>query len=156
MSSEMKISAATVRRHREARAWSQEQLATVSGISARTVQRVESEGVASLETRMALAAALGCEPAMLLESAVVQREVLAQPATSSSANPPGALSPTAWISLAWLLFAVIAFMAVFGVENGKDMAARDNQRAEDAKAERAHLPPPVKANVAGRNDSSLR
>lgn len=39
------------------RAWSQEQLAAVSGLSARTVQRLEQGGKASLETLRALAAA---------------------------------------------------------------------------------------------------
>jgi predicted transcriptional regulator len=53
----MKIDSALVRKLREERAWSQEHLASVSGVSLRTIQRVEAEGTASLETRMALAAA---------------------------------------------------------------------------------------------------
>ena len=39
------------------RAWSQEQLAEISGLSSRTVQRLEQGGKASLETLKALAAA---------------------------------------------------------------------------------------------------
>ena len=53
----MKVDASLVKRLREAKSWSQEHLATVAGVSHRTVQRVESDGTASLETRMALASA---------------------------------------------------------------------------------------------------
>jgi transcriptional regulator with XRE-family HTH domain len=53
---EMKIASATVRRLRTARGWSQEQLATASGLSLRTIQRVEAEGAASMATRVCLAA----------------------------------------------------------------------------------------------------
>lgn len=52
----MKISSVVVRRLRTARGWSQDQLATASGVSLRTIQRVEAEGSASRETRVSLAA----------------------------------------------------------------------------------------------------
>ncbi len=39
--------------------WSQEQLATIAGLSTRTVQRIENGEQASLETLTAIAAALG-------------------------------------------------------------------------------------------------
>ena len=57
MSNEMKISAEQVRALRDVRGWSQEHLAEVAGLSLRTIQRVESEGRASRETRLNLAAA---------------------------------------------------------------------------------------------------
>ncbi|EMF6667215.1 TPA: helix-turn-helix domain-containing protein [Serratia marcescens] len=41
--------------------WSQEQLATVAGLSTRTVQRIENGEQASLETLTAIAAALGVQ-----------------------------------------------------------------------------------------------
>lgn len=53
--------AAVVRMFREMRTWSQEQLADISGLSARTVQRVEEGVPSSLDTRRALARALGFE-----------------------------------------------------------------------------------------------
>ena len=65
MDERMKIDSALVRKLREERAWSQEHLAGVSGVSLRTIQRVEAEGTASLETRMALAAAFNVSPALL-------------------------------------------------------------------------------------------
>jgi transcriptional regulator with XRE-family HTH domain len=56
MEHEMKISPLVVRRLRTARGWSQEQLAIASGLSLRTVQRVEAHGIASLDTAVSLAA----------------------------------------------------------------------------------------------------
>ena len=54
----MRIDADRLRQLREQRAWSQEQLAEIAGLSTRTVQRVERGERALHETRMALAAAL--------------------------------------------------------------------------------------------------
>ncbi len=62
----MKIDSATVKKLRETRSWSQEHLAEVAGVSLRTIQRVESEGSASLETRMAIASAFNMAPADLM------------------------------------------------------------------------------------------
>jgi transcriptional regulator with XRE-family HTH domain len=59
MEHEMKISPSAVRRLRTARGWTQEQLAVASGLSLRTVQRVESEGIASMGTAVSLAATYG-------------------------------------------------------------------------------------------------
>lgn len=59
MEAQMKINGAVVRALREQKSWSQEHLANASGLSVRTVQRVEVESIASPETRLALAAALG-------------------------------------------------------------------------------------------------
>jgi transcriptional regulator with XRE-family HTH domain len=68
MNTEMKIDAATVRRLRESRAWSQEQLAAVAGVSVRTIQRVEADGSGSCETCMGLANAFECVPADLMKA----------------------------------------------------------------------------------------
>ncbi len=49
----------TTRMHqlRQQKSWSQDQLASISGLSLRTVQRIEKSGVCSLESQLALAAA---------------------------------------------------------------------------------------------------
>lgn len=47
-----------VKRARLERAWSQAQLADVSGVNSRTIQRVERDGSASFDTLMAIAGAL--------------------------------------------------------------------------------------------------
>lgn len=59
MEHEMKLSSSAVRTARIERGWSQEQLAVASGLSLRTVQRVEAEGFASLGTAASLAATYG-------------------------------------------------------------------------------------------------
>ena len=46
-----------IKKLRKERAWSQDHLALVSGISLRTVQRIENEGRCSLESKKALAVA---------------------------------------------------------------------------------------------------
>ena len=50
-----------IRLFREVRQWSQEQLAEISGLNVRTIQRVEQGQAASLDTRRALAAAFKFE-----------------------------------------------------------------------------------------------
>lgn len=57
----MKLNPSSIRKLREERAWSQEHLAEVAGLSLRTVQRVESDGSASHDTRLALAAVFEVE-----------------------------------------------------------------------------------------------
>lgn len=54
---EQMINKELVKKLRSERSWSQDQLATISGLSIRTIQRVESEGSGSLESKRALAAA---------------------------------------------------------------------------------------------------
>lgn len=61
----MKIDPSVLRQLREERSWTQEHLATVSGVSLRTIQRIEREGNASAESRLALAAAFGVDVAIL-------------------------------------------------------------------------------------------
>lgn len=61
MEHDMKISPAVVRRLRSARGWPQEQLAVASGLSLRTIQRVESAGIASMATVVSLGATFGVQ-----------------------------------------------------------------------------------------------
>lgn len=51
----MKINSALVLQLRNARSWSQEELATAAGLNLRTVQRIENEASASLQSKKALA-----------------------------------------------------------------------------------------------------
>lgn len=58
---EMQINIELVKSHRNQRAWSQTQLAEVSGLSLRTIQRIEKTGSAALESIKALAAVFEIE-----------------------------------------------------------------------------------------------
>jgi transcriptional regulator with XRE-family HTH domain len=75
MEHEMKIAPSVVRRLRTERGWSQEQLAIASGLSLRTVQRVEADGTASMGTAVSLAATYGIHLSELREE---QRASMAQ------------------------------------------------------------------------------
>ncbi|HEU5137899.1 MAG TPA: helix-turn-helix transcriptional regulator [Steroidobacteraceae bacterium] len=59
METEVKLNPAGVRKLREAKSWTQEHLASAAGVSLRTIQRMEADGSASAESRLAIAAALG-------------------------------------------------------------------------------------------------
>ena len=91
----MKLSPAAVRRSRIERGWSQEQLAIASGLSPRTVQRVESEGVASLSTAASLAATFAFPLAQLQE----------EPARAGK-DPDISVQGAFFIGLALLMLAV--------------------------------------------------
>lgn len=57
---EMELNKVTLKNQRDSRAWSQTQLAEVSGLSLRTIQRIEKTGVASRESAKSLAAVYDC------------------------------------------------------------------------------------------------
>lgn len=53
----MKVNARWIVEQRKKNAWSQEELACTAGLNLRTVQRIENQGLASLQSKKALAAA---------------------------------------------------------------------------------------------------
>lgn len=130
MSDDVKIDASQVKALREARGWSQEQLAAVSGLSARTIQRLESEGKASGESRMAVAAALGIEPAQLAVAGAAQGA--ARSASDDAMGPADRARILLWI--ATIVLAVVMFQVSFGYRMGKDVAERDNRRSAQCAA----------------------
>ena len=89
MDSDMKLNARLIRKLREDRAWSQDHLAAAAGLSLRTVQRIEAEGNASPESRMALAAALQVDAATLAAVAepAATPEVMSSPPLAADTHP---------------------------------------------------------------------
>ena len=73
MEASMKVDGGKIRAMREQKSWSQEHLASASGLSVRTIQRVEAEGTSLPETRLALAAALGIAASELMPGKPVQK-----------------------------------------------------------------------------------
>jgi transcriptional regulator with XRE-family HTH domain len=58
MEYEVKLNPAGIKKLRESKSWTQEHLASASGLSLRTIQRIEADGSASAESRLSIAAAL--------------------------------------------------------------------------------------------------
>jgi len=63
----MKIDRTLIKQLRQQKALSQEELAIAAGLSSRIIQRMETSGLASLESQKAIAAVLGIEAERLLE-----------------------------------------------------------------------------------------
>ena len=91
---EMKIRTQHLKTLREARAWSQEHLASAAGLSLRTIQRIESEGRASSESVLALAAALD-----IPVSDIVEPPSPLNAPSPTAAQPASAFSPLKEFSL---------------------------------------------------------
>lgn len=153
----MKIDPARIRQLREQRAWSQEQLAEIAGINVRTLQRVESSGGGSLETRMALASALEVTPVDLCAPLAGERldeGVQQPPPASAPAAPTNGQGPI----FAVLLAILFALMLLFGYMFGRDLAQRDNradERAAVQQTETTAQPVPEEA-PAPPSDARLR
>lgn len=69
----MWVNSDLIRERRVARGWTQQQLADVTGLSLRTIQRVEVQSNASMETANALCATLEVERHLLCEPQDTQK-----------------------------------------------------------------------------------
>lgn len=108
----MKVDPAVVTKLREARAWPQDHLAEVAGLSLRTIQRVEADGTASAETKMAIASAFGVAPEDLTSKPPSERSV------SLCASPGVALG----VAFGFAGIAIGAISACIGVASGSNTA----------------------------------
>jgi transcriptional regulator with XRE-family HTH domain len=72
MSNDMQLNYNKIQQLRVQKCWSQEELASASDLSVRTIQRVEKSGNASLETTKALASVFETSPADLQSSKNIQ------------------------------------------------------------------------------------
>jgi len=70
----MLLNVTLVKETRINRGWTQAQLAELCAVNIRTIQRVESDGAASLETTMALAAAFDLEIKELFENPEMEKK----------------------------------------------------------------------------------
>jgi len=95
----MQLNVSKIRQLRTDRGWTQQQLADICGLSLRTIQRVELQGIASLETTKSLAAAFE-----LVHVQLKQQDD--QTTTSTSTSKP--------IVPLWLLPLTFVMGAVFG------------------------------------------
>lgn len=74
---DMKVDAQRIRSERARRAWSQEHLATITGLGLRTVQRIESTGSASHESIAAIASVLAIPVDQLIAAEAFKPTLLA-------------------------------------------------------------------------------
>lgn len=121
MAVEMKIDGNLVRNMREARAWSQEHLAALSGLSTRTVQRLEKDGTASLETRLAVAGAFDVEAESL--GVGLNLEAIKHPAEPIEIKQDKRIDISKILGLGIFL---LMLLLVASYKIGKDLAIRDN------------------------------
>lgn len=106
---------------REARAWSQAHLAEAASFSVRTVQRVEAEGTASAETRLAIAAALDVPVDSLNVQGAVEPAV-AERATRAAPGRRARIDPGPWNTLA--MFVAVGAAELFTLTQGSRLPAR--------------------------------
>ncbi len=111
----MKVDPEIIRQLREERAWSQEHLAAVTGLSLRTIQRVESEANASAETRMSLATAFGVDLVRLSPPTRVAAPV--PPLSDATLSGPPAPAPM----LSYLQYRFLRFAVIVGLLVGIDV-----------------------------------
>lgn len=129
---DMKLNAERIRTLREQRAWSQEHLATVAGLSTRTLQRIEAGSAASQETCMALAAALDV-PVRLIAGTQLPIDISTGPSL-----PKPASAASSWLMPAVLLVCLVVW---FGYSIGKGMAERDNRATANCDRDSAACEP---------------
>ena len=72
MSNDVKLNNKKIQKLRASKCWSQDELASASGLSVRTIQRVEKNGTASLETTKALASVFAATPDQLQSSQKIE------------------------------------------------------------------------------------
>ena len=118
----VKVDGRRIRQLREARGWSQEHLASICGLSPRTVQRLEAEGNASLESRMAVASALEVAAEHLLNAG---ESITGQAPNAAAISPADRMKIGLWI--ASLVLVALMFQLVVGLSLGKQAAERDNR-----------------------------
>lgn len=116
MDTSMAVSRERIRALREARAWSQAHLAEAASLSLRTVQRVEAEGTASAETRLAIAAALDVSVDELNVPSAAGPVLAERPARRAR------IDPGPWNTL--LMFVAVGAAELFILTQGGRLPAR--------------------------------
>lgn len=113
-----------VRKLRTAKSWSQEELGQISGLSERTVQRIETEDSGSLDSRRALASAFGLKPEDLLPTPA--RDTSAPDADNTFMDQPNlgvVYGAILWFAMGASLLLMLVSIAAFAVEIGTRRSA---------------------------------
>ena len=120
----MKINNQLLKQKRNERCWSQEQLAEMTGLSLRTVQRIEAKGVASKESVKSLAAVLELPSTELIQ--LDKEAALSASMLKDSESQPEPLQPEKlkkqylWGIVAALVANLVGFLGIYlGYSDGK-------------------------------------
>jgi transcriptional regulator with XRE-family HTH domain len=113
---DMSVDRELVRRLRLEKSWSQEKLADEAGVSLRTVQRIEADGVAAHRSCRAIAKALGIQPAEMRPRSEPSSRSVNQSQSSLVVGSPWRFAllrstQALVLSVLWLLMAFVALNA---------------------------------------------
>ncbi len=103
---DMKLNSQLIVTLRKQKAWSQQQLSIVSGVSLRTIQRVENESNASVETIKSIASAFETDI----------DKILNQPVNTKTKSPRSVVLFTCIASLIFSVFLTSSTTAATGIE----------------------------------------
>ncbi|RXF05601.1 helix-turn-helix transcriptional regulator [Pseudoalteromonas sp. PS5] len=110
---DMKLDNAKIKQLRESKAWSQAHLAAVSGISLRTIQRIEKTGSASPESVKSLCATFGIQ---IKEIAIADNHQVERPSCHVKAGhekQPNKVTTKVMNKKAMMASCVLAFAIAF-------------------------------------------
>ena len=110
----MKVNATKLKQLRDELGWTQEQLAAATGLSLRTIQRCERDGVASLESKKALAAVFAIDHHSLNDSsaaASVENPSNGKEEQGTKARKSG-LRQSLWVWIASTVTTVVAALVL--------------------------------------------
>jgi len=115
----MKIDPQILRQLREERSWTQEHLAEAAGVSLRTVQRIEREGNASADSRLAIASAFGVDVSVLVgrteEPTVPAPEIAV---SNTPVDPPGKWARESFLRHLVVYLVVCSFLVYLDFSSG--------------------------------------
>lgn len=114
-----------VKKAREERAWPQKQLAEVSGVNLRTIQRLEKDGAASFETLMGVAQAFGIDVKELTPTSRTQERPKSQEGSREKVEPQKKVR---------LLPRLTSGKDLAGIIGGADQFQVEHDEAEDERA----------------------
>jgi len=103
---DMQVDSKRIRSERENRAWSQEHLSKLTGLGLRTVQRIESTGLASYESVSAIAAVLEISVSELRVVKPVAKPVAAPKSSAAAENS----KPKSWARLIPAIAVAVAIL----------------------------------------------
>jgi transcriptional regulator with XRE-family HTH domain len=142
----MDINSEKLKSLRDEQPWSQDELATAAGLSLRTIQRAEREGVASLQTVKAIAAALNVDSSALrIPAATSAAGALAHASSTESGLGEPQTSWRRSFVIGAVLLVLVGGIAITLVASRKDASSGTSH---PAKTDTVTTPHPADSSLA--------